>query len=759
MEEVFISYADENKALSQELEYLLKESGLIVHRDKSTLRYGDEWRDKVHAKIRTCGAFILLWSIHASKSYAVMEEILEAIKSNRRIIPCLLDSTDLSPLLEGKHYLRLHDIQTQFREILNALGLELESLPADVSQDVKYALSTYRAVVRKQFGVFQVLFFGREKTIDRAYIEVTLNPGLDASKSQRGNVVPSKLLDYALIHDSDYVIAGHPGAGKTSTLHYLMHLWAESEASQLVIYVRLKDYEPRFHTDFRDFLIEEFYKLLHFQTRRVFEQADDIFENYRCLILLDGLDEVPVENYPTLIKKLNVFRESHRACNLIITTRIDGFKDGREEDFSTWRTFTIARFDQSKVEEFISCWFNDEKKEEDLVQKLRSPRLLELAGRAFLLALICLVFEDEGELGQNRTALYEQATQYLEKSRLGKVTAKMLETRHKVLQGIALRYLQLNVNEIRIELLTAIVALELPENTAVTPQDFLDDLVNDTGLMQKTGATYVFTHKSFQEYYAALAVENLPNGRDLLLDYARVSAWEESIRLYAGGINTRADQEDFISDLWQKNPALALRTATECHQLSPAFLGKLVSGSNFDNRLRMIQEVRSSLRRMDSDDAKRFVIETLRPLFQYEMDSAVLYMGVQLLQEFDPDDTGKIMYDTFYRQAPSLLDKLVSNPKYKLEFVAIPEGTFLMGDSSSQDVIERPAHEVFISKFMFSKYQLTNLAYEAIWELRPTEGKRVVGVSEEDDQPVVNINWYDAYVCALKVGCRLPTEA
>jgi formylglycine-generating enzyme required for sulfatase activity len=150
----------------------------------------------------------------------------------------------------------------------------------------------------------------------------------------------------------------------------------------------------------------------------------------------------------------------------------------------------------------------------------------------------------------------------------------------------------------------------------------------------------------------------------------------------------------------------------------------------------------------------RTTIETMQPLFEAEADSAVLYFGIQLLMEFDPDDTGGILRRGFFEKTSELFDSLNSDLKYRFEFIQIPAGSFFMGDNNSADEIERPAHLVHVSNFQMAKYQLTNLAYEAIMG----ESKRN-DYSNHDNQPVVNMNWYDAYICALKTGCRLPTEA
>lgn len=750
--EIFISYAKEDETLLEELVNRLKQSGVRVQRDNSVLRLGDDWREAIFSAIKRSDAFVLLWSSHSAKSRHVMEEIMEALKHSKQIMPCLLDDTEITPLLREIHHLKLSNLDDQYDELLSHFSLDIERSSALISQDIKSAIATYKSIIKAKFNHLQVLFFGKEKAVDQVYVELTLNNGLEADRL-KGEISSTKLFDYVQTPGSKFLVAGHPGTGKTSTLHYLMYRWGNSESTFLIVYARLKDFEPRLHSSFSDFIFDQLHSLQIGNIEQLFEQAN-IFENYKCLVLLDGLDEVPAGNYPILSQHFNNFIEQHRHCSFIVTTRVDGFRDKREEDFLGWDIFSIARLDHIKIKEFISLWFNDSKRESELLDKLRDPRLSELAGRAFLLALICLVFEEEGRLGENRSALYEQASLYLEKTRSGKLTAKIIEARRDVLKEIALLYLQLNRKDIDQNILLVIVSKILPNEN---PKAFLEELSNDTGLLQNYGGTYVFIHKSFQEYYSALALKDRAYGRDLLLDYCQVSQWEEPIRLYAGSIRNRSEQETLITSLWRKNPALALRTATECHQLAPNFLGTLIKSTSPENRLRMIGEIQASLRTIDIDDARRITIETLKPLFSCEKDASVLYFGIQLLREFDPDDSGNVMYHNFYKLADSLYELLSSDSKYKFEFVEVIAGSFIMGDNSSQDKHEQPAHRVYVDEFKMCKYQLTNLAYETIMGLE--HSKREATISDEDDQPVININWYDAYICALKVGCRLPSEA
>jgi len=755
--DIFISYADEDKALSISLEERLKSFGIIVHRDKSDLRFGNDWREKLFQKIKECNKFILLWSIHSAKSVAVLEEIVQAIHFKKQIIPCLLDETPLNPILENKHYFQLRDIEADFKTLLTDLTIDLENYTEDEAVNITNALITYKHVTRKKFANLQVLFPDAEKPIADSYLELSFKQGLILDNS-KGELSTKKLFDLVLNNGDDYIIAGHPGTGKTSTLHYILHYWSNSQENRLFLFARIRDFDPNFHSSFEEFIQEKFFKIL--ERRRLIESFSnaDIFNNFECVVLLDGLDEVKVGFYESFIKYLNDFKSKHRNTIIVLTTRIDGFKDKREKDFSGWIKYSIVKLDIDKIKEFISKWFHAPDKENRLLKKLNNPRLFELAGRAFLLALICLVFdEDEEKLGNNRSALYQQATHYLEKDRLGRLIESIIQLRRKVLKEIALRFLQLNDTELPEKLVLSFAENVIPNDFREPVKNFLDEIVTETGILQSYGDNYAFTHKSFQEYYAASALHDSISGKDTLIAYCEVAQWEETVRLYGGIISNAQDQEKFISELWKKNPALALRTTTECNQLSSFFLTMLIKNSNAESRLRMIKEINDSLRTMDTEDAKRLTIETLRPLFKIEHDAAVLFFGILLLREYDPEDSGKIMYGTFYKGRDSLLTKLLSDCKYKFELVKINPGEFLMGDNESGEKYERPAHKVKLDSFEINRYQLTNLAYELI--MGKGKNNREEGVSEEDDQPVVNLSWYDAFICAFKIGCRLPSEA
>ena len=121
--------------------------------------------------------------------------------------------------------------------------------------------------------------------------------------------------------------------------------------------------------------------------------------------------------------------------------------------------------------------------------------------------------------------------------------------------------------------------------------------------------------------------------------------------------------------------------------------------------------------------------------------------------------------------------------------VDLPGGVFLMGNPLSNDLDQRPVHEVSIDPLRMDEHEVTNRQFaqfvdqtgsittaqqrgwsyvydrkEDRWVRCPGADWRHPGgpdtsLDGRDDYPVVHVSWYDAAAYAQWAGKRLPTEA
>ncbi|MBI3891206.1 MAG: SUMF1/EgtB/PvdO family nonheme iron enzyme [Candidatus Wallbacteria bacterium] len=97
------------------------------------------------------------------------------------------------------------------------------------------------------------------------------------------------------------------------------------------------------------------------------------------------------------------------------------------------------------------------------------------------------------------------------------------------------------------------------------------------------------------------------------------------------------------------------------------------------------------------------------------------------------------------------------NIKDKSVLIQVPAGTFTMGRGDSV-ASEKPAHEVRLSAYYISKYEVTWGQYlQFCSETRHSVPERPQWIT--DKHPVCNVNFADASAYCAWAGLRLPTEA
>jgi hypothetical protein len=121
---VFISHNIANKAFAREMGALLVLDGIDVWFDEWAISAGDSIVGGVERGLQGSSHLLLLWSRHAKRSRWVTSELRSALvrsmsKGKPKIVPMLLDSTPLPPLLRDLKYIRRNrDLEANHRTLI-----------------------------------------------------------------------------------------------------------------------------------------------------------------------------------------------------------------------------------------------------------------------------------------------------------------------------------------------------------------------------------------------------------------------------------------------------------------------------------------------------------------------------------------------------------------------------------------------------------------------------------------------------------------
>jgi len=132
---IFISYAWDDQQLVQRLENALGNAGAKIWIDHSEVRGGDNLPKRISDALEWSNVLILVWSKASSKSQWVEREWTNAISLGKEIIPCILDKTKLPAILANKLFLDFTVFESGFPSLLHALELDMQSIPAQVTQE------------------------------------------------------------------------------------------------------------------------------------------------------------------------------------------------------------------------------------------------------------------------------------------------------------------------------------------------------------------------------------------------------------------------------------------------------------------------------------------------------------------------------------------------------------------------------------------------------------------------------------------------
>jgi WD40 repeat protein len=112
MTDVFLAYADEDRAAAEQIRNSLWRDGLTVWTNTTDIQAGSEFQQVIDRGIENADNVVYVLSPASGRSPWCQHELDYALSLNKRIIPCLVEATppdQIPPQLQNLHYIDLTD--------------------------------------------------------------------------------------------------------------------------------------------------------------------------------------------------------------------------------------------------------------------------------------------------------------------------------------------------------------------------------------------------------------------------------------------------------------------------------------------------------------------------------------------------------------------------------------------------------------------------------------------------------------------------
>lgn len=327
--------------------------------------------------------------------------------------------------------------------------------------------------------------------------------------------------------------------------------------------------------------------------------AEKALRKGRLRLLLDGLDEVGSDVRGHVIETLTDFARQHRDCQMVVTCRDAVYRGQLGDQFPV---VEVADFDDSAVRRLLSTWPGLDRAEAgSLFDSLtETPQLMHLARSPLLLTMIAYLYvEVLAKIGKNlpssRARFYEMAVSHFvdRDDILGRGGKPLVLYNRNEKIGV-LKRLALAIQtpadrgdtdrtsipdaDAMAAVTRALDAVNLPPDNA---RLMLNEIVERSQLVVAVGGLdprFVFTHLTFQEYLAALALGGKPDV--LLAAYqADPDGWREVVKLWCG--TSAADCTALIRAIAglgeNRHRILALECLAETSEVDPRYSGELIA--------------------------------------------------------------------------------------------------------------------------------------------------------------------------------------
>jgi hypothetical protein len=427
--------------------------------------------------------------------------------------------------------------------------------------------------------------------LDRVFVDVGLapRPPHQVPGGVLAGVAPDPSRRYSIQEFLDrpepvvLAVIGAPGSGKTTLLRHVAHRAVHNGRRRphlFPILLALRDHCGRI-ADAPELTLPQVVRasLPELPVREPDGWWDEQLHHGRCVVLLDGLDEVArTGDRRSVADWIERQIMSYPKNDFVVTSRPHGY---RTAVIGPADVLQLLPFTDEQVRRFLRGWYlaterhatgtdgpdvevRAEERAADLLDRLASaPALYDLAVNPLLLTMIALVHRYRSALPAGRADLYGEICQVMLWRRQ---EAKRLPVdlpgsgKERVLAQVAFTMMSQRVRDLpRPAMLDAILPSLRRISTDTSPEAFLADVESNGLVVEREHSRYAFAHHTIGEYLAARHIRDHGLSQ-VLADAVGDAWWRETTLLYVAD----ADADPIVRACLDDGSISALALAFDC---------------------------------------------------------------------------------------------------------------------------------------------------------------------------------------------------
>lgn len=391
--------------------------------------------------------------------------------------------------------------------------------PGVESQDD--AIRSYLTAVQDKYSKLKTLLYYEEP---QPFYDFYVCNTVVKSQFLQGNTYPTftrieNATPALFAEQSSYVIlTAYGGMGKSMMMrHFLLSAVNDYNTyGKLPVFIQLKDYRSGDRPG--DLFNHIFDSTISNLSTLTSDEFEEILKAGRCLLLLDGLDELSSVHQNDFETALDRFIDAYPGNQYIVSSR--PFSDF--VSFDRFTTLHLTAFSNEQALDLVDKLVfrpDDPTVKEKFVTALKE-KLFEshhsFVSNPLLLTIMLMTFDQIAEISPRMHIFYRDAYTVLAQRHDASKGAYKRQLHTKLSSDQFAEYFsefcarsytmekyEMTEDEAK-EIFYSLTERKKHPEMDATAQDFLDDLCDNICLMFKESGKYHFTHRSFQEYFCAV---------------------------------------------------------------------------------------------------------------------------------------------------------------------------------------------------------------------------------------------------------------